>query len=510
MEPTVETNVVLATDVVVPATDLVGYGKHMETTYQDLWDTEPGYCLWTINKFDELVKLGDELTTPYAAGDSKMKRLAYWLAKTEELLEAQGPAMEYNDDMELVPKAGCSATLASRAAKILAEGSEKFYAVAYPDACVYTSWNECKPHVVGVKGVIYKSFPSREEAEEYVRNPPARKVAAKKRLRESGANDTADAGGKQSKKKKKAKAADGEEDSVGAEGSPKKDANDTPKKKKKAAKSLDQNKEDNASPSPKKEVNDKAKRQKAVKKSIMKAAAKKALDGPDKVKKEPKVSLAKAQKAKSPVTGDGAATPEQGETKPTKSVKAAAKVKDEKEAKVEKAAPKPRKSTASSEPSSKKLKEVSKDVQSDATTAARKTDAEGSTISADVLKRAEDLGMISSLRNLAARAEIMSLGLTPQNILDALMKADGLVNKAKNALLATDPSTPEKCSSVDASRVTPEKQEEVKDASKMCSTDLRVAAKEVSSAPKELTAMQRARIELNRELALARRVQAAA
>jgi viroplasmin and RNaseH domain-containing protein len=68
-------------------------------------------------------------------------------------------------------------TLAQACARRQAEkeaNSTKFYAVAFPEehAGVYGSWGECKPHVVGVKGVRFKSFPSEEEAEDYVKNPP--------------------------------------------------------------------------------------------------------------------------------------------------------------------------------------------------------------------------------------------------------------------------------------------------------------------------------------------------
>merc|ERR1719215_1284813 len=109
--------------------------------------------------------------------------------------------MEYDDNMELVPKAG-SETLAQRAGKILAGNAEKFYAVASPTPAVYTSWAECKPHVVGVKGAVYKSFPTREEAEAYVKNPPARTVKASKKPQEVHEGD---GGGDLVEPKKKAK-----------------------------------------------------------------------------------------------------------------------------------------------------------------------------------------------------------------------------------------------------------------------------------------------------------------
>lgn len=50
----------------------------------------------------------------------------------------------------------------------------KFYAVLKgkkgEKPSIYSSWNECKSHVIGVKGSVYKSFPTREEAELYLKN----------------------------------------------------------------------------------------------------------------------------------------------------------------------------------------------------------------------------------------------------------------------------------------------------------------------------------------------------
>lgn len=34
---------------------------------------------------------------------------------------------------------------------------------------VYGSWNACSPAVTGIKGAVYKSFASKEEAENYVK-----------------------------------------------------------------------------------------------------------------------------------------------------------------------------------------------------------------------------------------------------------------------------------------------------------------------------------------------------
>merc|ERR1740121_315207 len=56
--------------------------------------------------------------------------------------------------------------------------------------------------------------------------------------------------------------------------------------------------------------------------------------------------------------------------------------------------------------------------------------------SEDVLEAAEALGYRSQLVNLAGRAEVASKGYSGLALLDALKGASGLVNKAKNAILA--------------------------------------------------------------------------
>merc|ERR1719272_236839 len=134
-----------------------------------------------MNKFEELCKEGDEVATEYAVGDSKMKRLAQWIKESETSRAAIDPEFECDSDMELVEveKPDDKKTLAERIAKLQADVSAKFYGVASPEdhKGVYTSWSECKPHVIGIKGVMYKSFASEEEALEYVRDPPQMKPA---------------------------------------------------------------------------------------------------------------------------------------------------------------------------------------------------------------------------------------------------------------------------------------------------------------------------------------------
>jgi len=56
-------------------------------------------------------------------------------------------------------------------------------------------------------------------------------------------------------------------------------------------------------------------------------------------------------------------------------------------------------------------------------------------IDAAVLKEAETLSFASKLRNLAARPDVASSGKSHKQMLDALKKSEGLVNKAKATLL---------------------------------------------------------------------------
>ena len=47
------------------------------------------------------------------------------------------------------------------------KAKKKFYAVigGREGTTIYSSWDACKAQVIGVKGVIYKGFPTLEEAE---------------------------------------------------------------------------------------------------------------------------------------------------------------------------------------------------------------------------------------------------------------------------------------------------------------------------------------------------------
>merc|ERR1712224_165171 len=56
-------------------------------------------------------------------------------------------------------------------------------------------------------------------------------------------------------------------------------------------------------------------------------------------------------------------------------------------------------------------------------------------IDADVLKKAQDMNLEAALRNLMVRPEIMEKDFTQKKLLQELEKSNGLVNKAKHALL---------------------------------------------------------------------------
>jgi hypothetical protein len=61
--------------------------------------------------------------------------------------------------------------------------------------------------------------------------------------------------------------------------------------------------------------------------------------------------------------------------------------------------------------------------------------SKGVEIDAEVLKEAENLKFVSQMKNLLGRPDVTSSGKSHKDMLDALKKNDGLVNKAKAALL---------------------------------------------------------------------------
>eukprot|EP00434_Breviolum_minutum_P040724 symbB.v1.2.036201.t1/scaffold5054.1/size31406/1 len=155
----------------VSPSDEVGFGKHGLMTYEEAWVQEPQYCMWVITTFRKEISEGLEDETSWKEGDRMMKRFAQWLMEKEKNCEAHGPAFEYNADMELV-EVPSSRSLRDRVGASQ-EKKAKFYGVAKPEKRICTSWEECKPFVHGVKGVLYRSFATREEAEAYINNPPA-------------------------------------------------------------------------------------------------------------------------------------------------------------------------------------------------------------------------------------------------------------------------------------------------------------------------------------------------
>merc|ERR1711953_774046 len=140
-------------------------------------------------------------------------------------------------------------------------------------------------------------------------------------------------------------------------------------------------------------------------------------------------------------------------------------------------------------------------------------------ITAEVMQQAESLGLAASLRNLASRPEIMSSKLPGYKLLEALKACDGLVNKAKTALLEPRVSTPSKAMSQEAAPAedaTPEKEYKTHDAlsskikEKGTSSEVELAGivgddqKVVDEKP-NMTEEQRRRIQENRERALAKK-----
>jgi hypothetical protein len=492
--------------------DLVGFGKWSELTYQELWDKEPVYCQWIVNKLQELIKLGEEQDTKYEEGESKLKRLAQWIMQTDNSLSAIEPEYECDSDLELieVEKQENRKTLAERVGDKQAQ-SVKFYGVAFPEdhAGVYNSWAECKPHVVGVKGVMYKSFQTEEEAEAYVRDPPPRKSESSevKAKREEAR-----------KAKDEAKAKKAEE--VEARKQEAKVKKEEARKAKEEAKT--------------------AKKGQALAAEPVQAGTKVTQHG-QATKKRKTIADSKQseQTRKRARQGDTSTISTSSEAHPASDAqmgrkpapksegkagiaikKAATKFKATTKAKVAKA--KAEKKDAS-EKSVKTLKQ-----QTSQTT--KETGRNGANSAApttlpyddDVWKRSEALGMTVALRNLATRAEIVSKDLSVEKLLDALIKADGLVNKAKHLLTSpcstVEPQSPVTDSQKDRTPLTtsPEKvyqEKRVHDVrgNIVCNlaTTLKSASNGGSPVKEEVrvTDAQMLCIKENRECALARRAQ---
>merc|ERR1712003_181039 len=133
-------------------------------------------------------------------------------------------------------------------------------------------------------------------------------------------------------------------------------------------------------------------------------------------------------------------------------------------------------------------------------------------IPAKVMQQAESLGFAASLRNLAARPEIMSSKLSGAKLLEALKACDGL-NKAKTALLEPRVSTPSKATFREAASAedeTPEKEYKTHDAlsgqikEKGMSSEAELVVivgddQKVGDEKPSMTEEQRQRIQENRE-----------
>eukprot|EP00746_Dinoflagellata_sp_MGD_P125505 gnl/MRDRNA2_/MRDRNA2_60267_c0_seq1.p1 gnl/MRDRNA2_/MRDRNA2_60267_c0~~gnl/MRDRNA2_/MRDRNA2_60267_c0_seq1.p1 ORF type:complete len:340 (+),score=150.03 gnl/MRDRNA2_/MRDRNA2_60267_c0_seq1:90-1109(+) len=147
-----------------------------------------------------------------------------------------------------------------------------------------------------------------------------------------------------------------------------------------------------------------------------------------KLEKEQK-DAAKEQKAKEKAEEKEAAKEEKKAAKEAeKEEKKAAK----ETKKAAKESPKKReagKEDSSSSPPAKKAK-VEKP-----TKAGKKAKPQDLEIEADVLKKAQGLGLESSLRNLMNRPDVMDKGFEQAHLLQVLEKNEGLVNKAKYVLL---------------------------------------------------------------------------
>jgi len=100
------------------------------------------------------------------------------------------------------------------------------------------------------------------------------------------------------------------------------------------------------------------------------------------------------------------------------------KAQEKADAKAAKASPKKRESASEGEsPPAKKAK------------VAKNAKPQAPVIDADVLKKAQGLSLEAALRNLIARPDVVAKDFSHAKLLDALEKSDGLVNKAKHALL---------------------------------------------------------------------------
>lgn len=286
------------------------------------------------------------------------------------------------------------------------EKKQKFYGVAKPEKRICTSWEECKQYVHGVKGVVYRSFATREEAEEFVNNPPLAVTKTRKQP------PTEESNGEAKKSKKTKKNQQSREDSAGDE-EPQPPAKKRRSTRTKSTAEVPENSD--------------AKSEKGSNEEDIAATAE-----VPKGKKKGLLALAKA-KAKA-------------------DAKAKAKVKAKAEAKAT------GKTTSEEKPQSPAKGEAKASAKAKAKTPKAKVLQPVSSADASpVLMAADSCGLRTALRNLASRPEIEALKLDGHCLLHTLKECEGLVNKAKAQLLENGPSTPPKSQNADAQVETPEK-----------------------------------------------------
>mmetsp|Transcript_100556 Transcript_100556/g.178565 ORF Transcript_100556/g.178565 Transcript_100556/m.178565 type:complete len:508 (-) Transcript_100556:128-1651(-) len=475
-------------------TDAVGFGKNIDKTYDEVWKTEPGYCLWTMNKFLEMVRDGKEQDTQFQEGESRMKRLAQWIIAREKICEEHGPQYEQNDDMEMVEVPGTR----SLKERVLTDGGDKpakFYGIAAPEKRVCTSWAECKPLVHGVKGVMYRSFATREEAEAFVANPPERKTKPKEPKEPKEPKQPKEP--KVSKKKTKA-----------AESG---DAAEKPKKKAKTSK-----------PAAEKTPGEGPAEQQAEEQAETQEKTK--------APRKRKTKTAASAESTAAVSEVGDSTSKKACPKEKSKAKAKAGGKLHASAKAKaKAKAAAKKAEAKAKASAKKAetKVVAKkaDKNVDEKAKALKTVEPAGELSESILAEAEALGLATALKNLAARPEVINLKLPGEALLVTLRASHGLVNKAKSMLLdGSGPSTPPPKSSLQPeASISPEKDEnsssqylqQVDELAAMLgekkvqpqASEIQTSKAELGEAakPDGLTDEQRKRVQENRERALAKK-----
>eukprot|EP00435_Cladocopium_sp_Y103_P072275 s658_g39.t1 len=448
---------------------IFGWFMHGGMTYEEAWVNEPQYCMWVMTTFKQQVTEGLEEETPWKEGERMMKRfaqrmrgfaklMAQPMSTTLKLVEELGTlwnfghpqsqitfqVWQFSKEMELV-EVPASRSLKDRVGQ--QEKKQKFYGVAKPEKRICTSWEECKQYVHGVKGVVYRSFATREEAEEFVNNPPLGVTKTRKQLGwkvvtleccgiAQPPTDESNGEAKNSKKTKKnqqilgQRSAGSREDSTGdgAE-EPQPPAKKRRSTRTKGTAEVPENSDAKSEKGSNDEDTAPAEVPKGKKKGLLALAKAKA-----KADAKAKAKVKAKAKAEAKATGKT-----KSEEKPPQSpAKGEAKASAKAKAKTTKAKAASPKADASPE-----------------SPAAAAPAAAG--ISDQVLMAADSCGLRTALLNLASRPEIEALRLDGHCLLHTLKECEGLVNKAKAQLLENGPSTPPKSQNADAQVETPEK-----------------------------------------------------